>query len=441
MKLNHDIPENKGVENGIKRARQMTSFRWTPAAALPACNLGKDMDLNQFYLPYRLDPSFPQQGLIYSSVLLHQKFIGFNVSFESFVSALSDPKSVLYKYNVNGKGRKNANCWYGVVCSCFASYVLGMKERWICKQWPAVKNVTYLGQPELNELKLLDIVLNTKRHIAIITDILRDENGDVQRIEISESTLPFCRATYFTPEEFRRHWYGREFGIYRKSDNESISYTPSPFVRIEADPKRGLEGDPELPEIRINKDILPDQGNRTNYKKNQEIVLDLLTEGWDWVEVSGENGERETFDIRDGIAVIPEKSSSHRAGFYTAKAVRKDSPAESAPVAYAVTGLTITMEKEICNSENPESPARIPAGSVQTVRFANDMPDEPGMLYIHALANAGERMRFALTEKDRRNGCISVRLPEKEDTYFMFLSSENKYGEYASNYLYFTAEA
>lgn len=350
MKLVHDLPENKGVENGLKRALQMTSFRWTPVAPLPAVDSYIDMENNRTHAPLLMKPWWPQKGLVYSSVLLHQKFIGFNVSFEAFVSALSDPNSVLYKYNVNGKGRKNANCWYGVVCSCFASYVLDMKERWICMRWPSVKNVTKLGQPDLNDLKLLDIVLHTKKHIAIITDILRDENGTVRFIEVSESTLPVCRATYFTPEEFCGYWYGREFEIYRKGDIQNITYTPSAFVKVAAVPERGITGDPELPAIEINKDIMPDQGNKTNYRKDQEIVIDILKEGWDSVEVTSETGEKAVFSVCGAGTVIPVHCDSHASGFYTVRAVSRDGVKKSDSVEYAITGAEVSFENMSLNS-------------------------------------------------------------------------------------------
>lgn len=441
MKLVHDLPENQGVENGIKRAKQMTSFRWTPVAPLPAVNSYNDMENNRVYGPILMKPWLPQKGLVYSSVMFNQKYVGFNVSFESFVSALSDPNSVVYKYNVNGKGRRNANCWYGVVCSCFVSYVLDMKERWICMRWPFVKNVTKLGQPDLNDLKLLDIVLHTKKHIAIITDILRDEAGNVQMIEVSESTIPVCRSTFFTPEEFRGYWYERDFEIYRKGDIRRITYAPSPFVKIEADPERGIIGDPELPEVKINKDIMPDQGNKTNYRKDQEIVLDLLNDGWDFAEVVSETGKKSVYSLSGNSVRIPLSSDSHDPGYYTAKAVNKDGTAESDSVEYAITGMNISMENALMSSEDPSEPAEIPMNRTVNVYFSNEMPDEPKMIYIQALKNAGEKNRFAITEKDRENGYATIKTPDEEGIWFMFVTAENKYGEYTSNYLYFITKA
>jgi len=436
MKLIHDMPAHKGIENAIKRAKQMTDFRWTPIKDMPAVVSFDNMKQEHEYHGKRLVPWFPQKGMVYSSVLKTQKFVGFNVSFETFVSALSDPDSVLYKYNVDGQGRKNANAWYGVVCSCFVSYVLDMKERWICKNWPTVKNVTMLGQPDVNELRLLDIVLNTKRHIAIVTDILRDENGKVQLIEVSESTLPVCRATYFTPEEFRGAWYNREFNIYRKSDLEGIRYFPSPFVKIAEEPERGIEGDPDVEPFAINKDILPDQGDLCNYKEAQEIVLDLLKEEWDSVEVTAENGEKAVFAAVEHKVIVPMESPMHKPGFYSAKALDSKTGKKSEACRYGITGLTLRAA-DMVSSMDEKAPVSVKPGQKVAICFENSAPDVSEMIYIHRVSTSGECRRFAITEENRRNGCVTIEFPEEENEFFVFQSADNPYGEYASNYLYF----
>lgn len=440
MKTVYDLPENRGVMNAIKRARQMTGFSWTPVSQLPAVLSYNDMAGERQYQSWKMIPWFPQKGLIYSSVLKAQKFIGFNVSFEAFVTALSDPDSVLYRNNVDGQGRRNANCWYGVVCSCFVSYVLNMKERWICKEWPKVRDVTLLGHPELNELKLLDIVLNTKQHIAIITGIRRDGAGNVQAIEVSESALPVCRATWFTPEEFRGYWYGRGFDIYRKSDVAGITYTPSPFVRVEADAERGIEADPILPPYEINRDILPDQGNGTNYRRDQEIVLDLIRDGWDGAVIRAENGEEAFFAARERRVIVPKDSAFHRPGFYTARAVRRTDGAQSAPASFAVTGLTVTPADGSAASVSAEQPVRVAAGSRLTLRIENPSDDALGMAFIHAVSTGGERARIPQTAEDAKAGTLTLTFPQTAEDVFVFITAENRYGEYTSEPLYFKAE-
>lgn len=435
MKLIYDKPETKGVANALKRARQMTDFRWSSVKAIPAVYDFDDMTgVNGTYAG-EIRAFFPQTGLIYSSIQETQEFIGFNVSLEAFATALSDPDSVLYKKNLYEHGRINANSWYGTVCSSFVSYVFGVKERWICKRWPVQPGVITLGQPDINDLKLLDIVLNVKVHIAMITGIARDEKGNVQRIEISESTLPVCRRTWFTAEEFRGYWYGREYQIYRKTDTKDIPYEPSPFVRIEADPERGIEADPMLPPYVCNPDILPDRGNGTNYRKDKEIVLDLLSEGWDGAFVTNENGEKAFFAAKDGKVILPTDSPMHAPGFYEAKAVRTASGEESRAVNFCVTGFAITPADGSSCSEMQDAPVTVKPGQKLTLSFENPKKDPAGPVYVFVVKNSAEKARFRTEEC--RNGQVTITMPEDEGEYFVVQTSENRFGEYSSNKLFY----
>ena len=430
MNLIHDLPENKGVENGIKRALQMTEIRWTPLAAMAGSLSFTVKDENgeflRQYAPYYFSSFQPNFGMVYSSVLKNQKFLGYNVSLETFMTALSDPRSVLYKKNLHGTGRNNVGCWYGIVCSCFASYVHDLPVRTICRDWPFVENVTRLDQPEVEDLKLLDIVLHVKKHIAVITDIIRDENGKVQFIEVSEATLPKCKRTRFTPEEFRGYWYKREFNIYRKSDTEKITYTPSPFVRIEADPDRGITADPVLPAYEYNKDIMPDQGNASNYMAGDEIFVDALTEGWGSVKVEKTcgDGSSDIYAFADGTAVI----TAGEPGYYTARAVKADGT-ESAPVCWAVNRIGLTSDKKTYSP-----------GEKAVFTFEDLTGADVYMFNINRVKTSGEVIRGFFDEKTKKAASFETALPQETGDFFAYVSAKNKYGIFVSEYCFFTVE-
>ena len=430
MKYLHDLPENKGVENGLKRAMQMTDIRWTPWRYMAGSQSFYVSDENgeivRQYAPIFFSPAQPNIGMVYSSVLKNQKFLGYNVSLESFMTALTDPASVLYEKNLHGSGRNNVGCWYGIVCSCFASYVHDLPVRTICRDWPAVENVTKLGQPDVESLKLLDLILHTKKHIAVITDILRDENGRVQLIEVSEAVLPKCKRSCFTPEEFRGNWYGRDFEIYRKADTENISYTPSPFVRIEADPDRGISGDPALPAYEYNKDLMPNHGNAANYAASDEIFLDILSEGWAQVKVQKEGSSAFTvYDVKNGRAEVTEKEP----GFYAAKAVKADGT-ESAPVSWAVTGIGMKSDKAVYHPG-------------EKAVFTFDAPDGTDVyrFSINRLKTSGEKKNKFLDEAEKQSSSVEAEVPQEPDDYFAFVSAKNQYGIYVSDYAFFRVEA
>ena len=424
----HDLPENRGVENGLKRALQMTEIRWSPLRYMAGSQFYYTRDENgEFagqYVPFYFSPALPNTGMVYSSVLKNQKFLGYNVSLETYMTALSDPVSVLYEKNLHGSGRRNVGCWYGIVCSCFASYVHDLPTRTICREWPKVKNVTKLGQPELDELKLLDVILNVRKHIAVITDIQRDAAGRVRLVEVSEAVLPRCRRSYFLPEEFRAYWYGRDFEIYRKADTEGITYTPSPFVRVEADPARGISADPELPDYVYNRDIMPNQGNASNYVGSEAVCIDILSEGWEKLRVEREGGADAVYDIGGSRVELTEKEP----GYYTARAVRADGT-ESAPACWALTGIDFRADKALYRP-----------GEKMVFTYGGQGSDDVFLLSVNRLKTSGEVKGGFLSEREKAARTVETDAPQEQGEFFAFVSAKNKYGVYASGYAFFRVE-
>ncbi len=84
MELFHDIPESQGVVNALKRAKQMLNVKWTPikevTKGLAFHTPGSDETVYQdcVHAAY-----MPLKGVNYSSVRIHEKFVGFNVSLET----------------------------------------------------------------------------------------------------------------------------------------------------------------------------------------------------------------------------------------------------------------------------------------------------------------------------------------------------------------------
>ena len=425
-KLIHDLPENPGVANGLKRAMQMTDIRWSTICPMPSSHCFYTTE-GKTYAQTFVQPGSPMTGMIYSSVLKNQKFLGYNVSLETFMTALTDPRSVLYEKTLHGSGRNNVGCWYGIVCSCFASYVHDLPVRTICRDWPKIPYVTTLGQIPAEEMKLLDVVLNTKRHIAVITDILRDEQGKVAYIQISEATLPQCKKTYFTPDEFQLFWYKNDFQIYRNTHIQEITYTPSPFVYIEADKERGIEADPFLPEYEYNTVLMPDQGNASNYSAEDPVNLDLLEEGWESVTLQL-GGEEEN----GMILPVPEDKrvtlTGLKAGLYRAAALKADGT-KSRTVEWAVTDVRLSADKEAyAPGETAVFTVNAAAGSAAT------------MIHINRVTTSGEMTRRDLSAAEQTAGSFPEKVPTEPGEYFAFVNAKNRYGAYASSKCFFTVK-
>ena len=188
MILYHDVPSCQGVENVLRRAKQLADLRYTPVRALPTVVkvLSEKDDGEPNYAELRSPAHLPLTGVIYSSVRRTETYVGFNISPETFLTAVSDPYSVVYEKPIEGMNQ-NVHNHYGIVCSCFASYCMNLHYRTACRYWPSIPGVHPVDSSRLENLALADVVLHVKKHIALITDIERDAEGNVHYITVSES--------------------------------------------------------------------------------------------------------------------------------------------------------------------------------------------------------------------------------------------------------------
>ena len=112
-----DDKGSPGAQNAVKKAHQMTDLEFVSHDTLKA-------NFKKTYLPNK-----HYKGLIYSFPQETSTFVGLDVSFHTFMTALHNPRSVVYtehlnKYPYHGK---RIGSYYGTVCSGFVSYALGFK--------------------------------------------------------------------------------------------------------------------------------------------------------------------------------------------------------------------------------------------------------------------------------------------------------------------------
>lgn len=402
MTLYHDIPASRGVENALKRARQMTDFRWTPVKPMSVgwyrYNADGTGQRQNDFTPAWL----PRTGLNYSSVRIHETFVGFAVSFETFASAVVNPHSVLYTKPQHELG-EGMYAYYGTVCSAFASYVFDMPFPMPVRYWPIRPGVRPVDSTELENLQLCDMLVGPD-HIAVITDIRRDENGKVRFVTVSEAVRPFCTVTAFTPAEFRKCWLEAQYKVYRYEKIDEVTYTPSPFIP--------LEGEPEPEESLINTSLLPDFGNKANYEPGETVELDVLEPNWNEVVISGADDLH--LPITDGKAVF----DPVKPGFYTAYCI--DGGEQSRSVEFCVTAAELQFDKAVYENGEPV-----------TMRFTvTSEGDEPlGWVVKNGTHNLRQRGEF--TAEDKAAGEVVLPALEPGD-YFMFSVIRNRFGTYKS---------
>jgi hypothetical protein len=263
-----DVPENIGVYNAIKKVSQMTQIQWTPKNPVPWNN-----------------GTFPagtqRKGMVYSSVAEYNQFIFEDVSLETFMTAVNNPRSVLYTENLETKtsaiGREyhRGNCaaYYGSVCSGLTTYAIGLEENitthelWHWDELEMVEDQSAYGA------KLADILL-TDGHVRIVTKITRNSKGVIQSIRLAGNeqygSVPLVR----TVESFNDDLGPAEnnkYTIFRyKKLYENRNYTPqNQFVAVD---------DEELIGYTYNDDICPNYGNKANYNEGDTVVLNLRSD-------------------------------------------------------------------------------------------------------------------------------------------------------------------
>ena len=418
MKLYHDTPKSVGVENALKRARQLLDIRWTPVERFPSGVSSAELpgtpkvrrDFN--YAPWR-----PKTGMAYSSVRRNEKYVGYNVSFETFMTALYNPKSVLYTRTHHGDPEIfNMFSYYGTVCSCFGSYVCGFPYRTSGARIIDDPDVTEIDTDILENLELCDLVIKRGVHVTVITDIQRDVNGKVHFITVSESVLPLCTSITYSVEEFRKLWLDQGYHAYRYAKVHEQTYEPSPYVYV--------EGDPDLEIPPVNTALMSIFGDKANTRLDEAVEFTVFEKDWTAVEITGPDGAVTQLPINEDTAVF----NPQKAGFYTA-ACTKDG-AVSQKVQFAVTDSTVAVSTD-----------KVVQGGKLEVTFRNDAPEKPVLYIINRVEACTERQRDYFTEEELAAGKAEVTVNVAPGNYYVYTVAKNDYGFYASTPSFFTVEA
>ncbi|NLN93709.1 MAG: hypothetical protein GX130_10435 [Candidatus Hydrogenedens sp.] len=412
MLLYHEKPVSKGVENAIKRAKQMVEVKWTPVRRFSTSTIYRDSNEVRHDIDTFISAYYPQQGVNYSSVRCYEKFVGDNVLFETYLSALSNPRSVMYTRSQHGQGRAMSG-FYGTVCTSFAAYVFDLPVRFPSKTWSTIPGVTEVDAAELENLQLCDAVLKIGQHIAIITDIQRDVEGKVRVLTVSESTSPGCVAKDYTPEEFRGHWLASGYRVFRYAGVHDVPYTPDPFVPVEGDPCMGHPA--------INTVLQPDYGNKANYMLGDTVELDIMEEGWTSVEITGP--EAAVLPIEEDLKAIFRPSVP---GYYTACCVKDGE--KSALVEFRITNMVLRGDKTVlCKGDTLE------------LSFETEHGDKVLGWIIQSPNHAWRQAGF-LSDGEYAIGKTEITVDMASGENYVFVMAEGAFGRYRSPGFYFHVE-
>ena len=358
-----------GAQNAVKKAHQMTDLEFVPVDTLYA-NKRKTYRPNQKYT-----------GLIYSSVFETNTFVGIDVSFHTFMTALNNPKSVLYTEHLNHPpyiGRRiGIGAYYGTVCSGLVSYALGFNAFQTTYDIPVADFMTLVEDQSAKGIQLAD-VLWQKGHVALITGIRRKKlDGEIVWIEISEAWRTGCRRRVENGEEaFNKMLSEGKWKIYRYKNLEQNGYKlMTEFVAV--------DGEKRTP-FQYNNAICPNKGDKSCYITGETVVLNMAG-GDKELEIYKDSEPYKNLDVGKVLDVELEELPY---GDYMARLVKKNGKSEFAYWKVVDIQVDADMEKDVVSFHSNNA--------------------KPVYLEFCTVAGTPVMAWHVLTEKDIANGFVKI---------------------------------
>lgn len=382
-----DTPGKKAV---IERARQLSDFKWTPVKDVVTYSKASG---KMFFAAGET-----VSGMPYSSAENNDKFIAENVLFETFLSMVENPDSALYNKDLGGAHNGKVWTYFGIVCNGFVRYSLNIRRRISTKCWldvPGMKKIADEGCYKAEDIELCDVLFaygKGRNHVALITDILRDEKGVIKKIEVSEAVSPSCiRESYDVETYFEKF---KLFALCRYDYLEQVSECS---LEDKKTLDRGAEKD--LPYIAV------DMGNKSNYELGEEVIISAFGEGENKIEISRGGEVIETIDS----VGYTKTGRSFDVGYYKIKNLTYNAEVEfcvvKPDISYSAEDGKLTVNAK---SEDKES-------EILYMDFRVDGPISGSLVKVEEL-----------TEKEKKSGAFTRKIPEEAATFKVYF--KNKYG-------------
>ena len=281
-----DVP-SPGAWNAIRRAYQMTDLEFTT--------------LDSIYVnptkAYKAGEKV--KGVFYSSVKEKHAFVGMDVSFHTFMTAIHNPKSVIYKVDVSKPPYHGKNCgaYYGTVCSGLAYYALDMKIYQKAYDYITSDYFQLVEDQSSKGVRLAD-VLNTGGHVQLVTAIKRNpRNGKAEEIEICEAVRSGCRRVILSGSELDQMLTRkkRRKKLYRYKYLDSVRYNPlTEFVAV---------GNERLTPFKYNDDICTSRGDKACYIVGDSVILNIA-KGYKELEIYKDSALYKTIDVGNNLDIV-----------------------------------------------------------------------------------------------------------------------------------------
>ena len=266
--LNHDQPINAGVSNALEKARLVAGIEWAPRSAMPSV----------YGIPYQSQEN--RLGVPYSLAQKVNGYVGLDVSFYTFLTAIHNPRSVMYTENLSMFPYYgfDAAPYYGSVCSTSVWYALGIPAPYYTSSINANDALTRRDDLPADSVQLCDVLWKTG-HVAMVYDIARDEYGYIQKVVVFETTTNLrldSKLVEYSYDGFIDRWNGGGYVIYRPKNLSSNNYPDEPFEWVNGH---------LTPQFVYNDDVCTNHGDRVSYPVGDSVVINVLSKVYSELEL------------------------------------------------------------------------------------------------------------------------------------------------------------
>ena len=378
--MNIDSLTRRGAMNAVKKAHQMTDLPIIPVNTFQSNPTAKKK--------YEVGKKY--QGVIYSSVKEINTYVGQDVSFHTFMTALHNPRSVLYTECLDKPPYHGSNCraYYGTVCSGLINYALGFKITQRSSDILVEDYFELISDQSAKGIRLADLICKNG-HPRLVTGINRDTKGNITSIEISVAANSGCRRYMVKGEEaFNQMLKKNNFKIYRyKELYKNTFYTPvNDFVAVENE---------KLKPFTYNENICANKGDKSCYVTGDDVILNVFGEG-DKVEIYKDSKLFKIIDLHRKDADVTLKGYPY--GDYRARVVNGN--IKSGYTYWKIIDVNVKIDKKknrISFSSHNATPVYY-----EFCNIGGSRPTNKNRIY------AAE-----FTEGERKNGYVMVEAPQK----------------------------
>ena len=374
------------LEQMRKRAELIGKIEWIPQ--------GEVLQRNGFFHAGVL-----VKGIPYSSVKELDKFVGQEVSFYTFITAVNNPRSVLYTEHVGKSPYNGINCaaYYGTVCSMAVNYALGLDRPYGTFMYGTLPFIKRVAIQDLEHAAPGDIIYFLYGHVVLITNIIKGGDGVIKYVDILEASGSRASYNRYTKTGLVERLNKYEFILYRYTDLYKLAEIGTPFPSIDFYPDKPLE----------NLALSLNRGNMVTYREGESVVVNVLEGGYDSLVVVSENNviKRIPFTGTPDIAL-----DDLRAGSYEVYLVGNNGIITES-VCFEVLQTEVTFKQR---------------SNYLDIHFSsvNAIPD----YIVFTNKNGGRYFIADITETDRLNGHKYVKCEAKFEDLYLKVFFRGEYG-------------